>query len=71
MIVIPVGIGFLEWTSTLYVDLSNLNLPLPADEEHWKEWAESMILENELVNVPLPESFTDWRNWAEFFVNNV
>ncbi len=71
MIVIPTGITFFDWTSSLYTDLPRLNLPLASEEENWKEWAETMILDNELDNVPIPENFSDWRNWAEYFVNNV
>lgn len=71
MIVIPIGIDFLTWMATLYIDLPKLNIPLATNEIYWKEWADSVILDNELVNVPLPENFSDWRNWAEYFVNNV
>lgn len=70
-IVVPTGIDFLTWSSTLYQDLPNLNIPTPESELKWKEWAEAMILENELVNIPLPENFSDWRNWAEYFLKNV
>lgn len=70
-IVIPRDIDFPRWAASLYVDLPNLNIPLPPPVENWKQWARTLLLENELVGVPLPDNFEDWQNWADYFVNNV
>lgn len=70
-IVIPRNIDFQKWAANLYIDLPNLNIPLPPPVEDWKRWARTLLLENELDSVPLPDNFDDWQNWADYFVNNV
>jgi len=69
MIVIPEHIDFVTWSSTVQVDLPNIDVPVATSEEEWKSWALFLIEENELIQVPLPDQFDNWRDWADYFVN--
>jgi hypothetical protein len=70
MIVIPNNINFIDWTSTLEVDLPDLDIPLATSESKWKEWVLNFIDDNKLSQVPLPDKFNSWRDWADYFVTS-
>ncbi len=66
-IVLPVGISFYAWASTLLTDYSTKEIPIPpTDEKDWKSWSERVFARNLFSNdsVPDPNFFTDWRSWA-------
>jgi hypothetical protein len=68
VIVIPDYISFVDWTSTLQVDLPNVEIPLANSENEWKTWVLFLIEENESIQIPLPDQFNNWRDWADCFV---
>ncbi len=70
-VVIPTNIEFIPWTSTLVIDLPNLNIPIARTEDDWKSWARHLIDINQLAGIPSPNYFDNWREWANYFVNNV
>ena len=69
MIVNPNGINFVDWASSLVIDLPDLDIPVINDEDEWKEWALFVIEENKLGQFPLPENFSNWREWANYLTN--
>lgn len=71
MIVIPDSIDFVNWSSTINIDMPSLEIPVTTTEDEWKSWALFLIEENKLTQVPLPYQFDNWRHWANYFVNNV
>lgn len=68
MIVTPDYINFVDWSSTLQVDLPDFEIPVAKSEDEWKSWALFLIEENKLIQIPLPDQFDNWRDWADFFV---
>lgn len=69
MITIPYHISFVDWASTVQVDLPTIDVPVANSADDWKEWALFLIEENDLIQVPIPNNFKDWRDWADYFVN--
>jgi len=69
MIVNPNGINFVDWASSLVIDLPDLDIPVINDEDEWKQWALFVIEENKLGQFPLPENFSNWREWANYLTN--
>jgi hypothetical protein len=69
MIVIPHEIDFVDWASTLVIDLPRLTIPVVSSVNEWKSWALFLLEENRLVNIPNPYQFSDWRDWANYFVS--
>lgn len=66
-IVLPIGISFHRWASTLQTDFSTEEVPLPpADEKNWKSWAIRVVDRNVFNNdnIPDPRHFETWQLWA-------
>lgn len=65
-IVLPVGISFNAWASSLFIDYSTQEVPVPPEEAEWKIWAQRLVARNVFQNdqIPSPYGFSDWRSWA-------
>lgn len=76
-ITLPIEISFNDWASQIRVDLPNIDIPLPPDnEDEWIGWASQVVINNSLINVPLPTltadpKLEDWQKWAAYFINSV
>lgn len=71
MIIIPYNIDFTSWAENLYIDLPDLNIPLPPSEDQWQLWADRLIEENKLTSAPLPKYYNNWKIWAEYFIETM
>lgn len=62
----PIGMTFQAWASTLFIDFSSENVPIPPDEKNWKDWAQVLVARNIFNNadIPSPYMFDDWQVWA-------
>lgn len=66
-IALPVHISFFNWASTLLIDFSTQEIPIPpTDENDWQPWAERVFARGVFSNdaIPDPRFFQDWRSWA-------
>lgn len=66
-IVLPVGISFYNWASTLLTDFSTEEIPIPPKNENdWQPWASRVFARSVFSNdaIPNPLFFNDWRLWA-------
>jgi len=76
-VVLPLNITFKEWASQIRIDLPNVSIPIPPDDEKdWIGWASQIVISNGLTNVPLPTStaypeIEDWRDWGAYFINSI
>ena len=72
VMVMPYGIDFQHWASTLTVDFQSDFVPTPPQEHGWRQWAWDLIQSPTFwnQNAPFPdERFATWRAWAEALYN--
>lgn len=74
MVTLPIGIGLIDWTDQVSLDLEKYTTARKLmDETKWQDWAVQFSAYGFLPGdqPPNPYGFDDWREWAERFCEAV
>lgn len=68
--ILPIGIGLMDWASQLAADFPGDNVPILLSEDAWQDWAAVVISLPSFADpsAPVPYDYQDWRPWAERLV---
>jgi hypothetical protein len=65
-VIIPIGIGLMDWSASLLIDYPDDNLPILYTEENWKDWGNVVIgaPSFDALNAPPTDGYDNWQDWA-------